>query len=46
MQARMFARRGITQRPCDIQLLHDMHERTRAERAQFGEPLSTEPLSL
>jgi len=46
MQARMFARRGIEQRPCDIQLLHDMHQRTQAERDNYGEPLSTEPPRL
>jgi glucose-1-phosphate thymidylyltransferase len=45
VQARMFARRGITQRPCDTQLLRDMFEMTRAERAQSGD-LSSEPLSL
>lgn len=39
-QARMFARRGVKQRPCDIQLLHDMHELTRHERQLAGEPLS------
>ncbi|HEX7376672.1 MAG TPA: putative sugar nucleotidyl transferase [Pirellulales bacterium] len=39
-QARMFARREVTQRPCDIQLLHDMHELTRHERQIAGEPLS------
>jgi glucose-1-phosphate thymidylyltransferase len=45
-QARMFARRGITQRPCDEQLLRDMYELTRAERANYGEPMAPEPLSL
>jgi len=45
-QARMFARRGITQRPCDEQLLRDMYELTRAERANYGEPMTPEPLSL
>jgi UDP-N-acetylglucosamine diphosphorylase / glucose-1-phosphate thymidylyltransferase / UDP-N-acetylgalactosamine diphosphorylase / glucosamine-1-phosphate N-acetyltransferase / galactosamine-1-phosphate N-acetyltransferase len=45
-QARMFTRRGITQRPCDAQLLRDMFELTRTERANYGEPLPTEPLSL
>ena len=45
-QARMFERRGVAQRPCDVQLLHDMYELTRAERANSGEPLSLEPLSL
>ncbi len=46
VQARMFARRGVAQRPCDVQLLHDLYELTRSERGQFGEPLSIEPLSL
>ncbi len=45
-QRRMFARRGVTQRPCDIQLLHDMYELTSAERRMMGETLSLEPLSL
>jgi glucose-1-phosphate thymidylyltransferase len=44
-QARMFARRNKVQRPCDIQLLRDMYELTRSERLDFGEALSTEPLS-
>jgi len=45
-QRRMFSRRGVTQRPCDIQLLHDMYELTAHERAVLGESLSLEPLSL
>jgi len=39
-QARMFARRGVPQRPCDFQLLRDMHELTRHERQLAAEPLS------
>lgn len=39
-QARMFARRNVQQRPCDVQLLHDMYELTRHERQIAGEPLS------
>jgi glucose-1-phosphate thymidylyltransferase len=39
-QARMFARRQVTQRDCDIRLIHDMHERTRRERQLSEEPLS------
>ncbi|HJT34771.1 MAG TPA: putative sugar nucleotidyl transferase [Pirellulales bacterium] len=39
-QARMFARRKVEQRPCDVQLLHDMYELTRHERQLAGEPLS------
>lgn len=38
-QARMFARRNVTQRPCDVQLLRDMYELTRHERQLAGEPL-------
>jgi glucose-1-phosphate thymidylyltransferase len=38
-QARMFARRNVTQRPCDIQLLRDIYELTRHERQIAGEPL-------
>jgi glucose-1-phosphate thymidylyltransferase len=45
-QARMFIRRGIQQRPCDVQLLRDMYELTRGERASYGEPMPSEPLSL
>jgi glucose-1-phosphate thymidylyltransferase len=45
-QRRMFARRGVEQRPCDIQLLHDMHQQTIHERQALGERLSIEPLSL
>jgi glucose-1-phosphate thymidylyltransferase len=39
-QARMFARRNVEQRPCDVQLLHDMHALTRNERQIAGEPLA------
>lgn len=39
-QKRMFARRNVPQRPCDIQLLQDMYELTRHERQLAGEPLS------
>jgi glucose-1-phosphate thymidylyltransferase len=42
MQARMFARRNVAQRPCDAELLRAMFERTRSERAELGE-LSSEP---
>ncbi|MEX0866229.1 MAG: putative sugar nucleotidyl transferase [Pirellulales bacterium] len=45
-QARMYARRDIALRACDIDLLRDMHELTAAERVDSGEPLSSEPLSL
>jgi len=39
-QARMFERRNVTQRHCDVQLLHAMYELTRHERQLAGEPLS------
>ena len=39
-QARMFKRRHVEQRPCDVQLLHDMYELTRHERHMSNEPLS------
>jgi glucose-1-phosphate thymidylyltransferase len=39
-QARMFARRGVTQRACDVQLLHDMFELTRHERQLAGGPVA------
>ena len=45
-QRRMFARRGVEQRPCDIQLLCDMHALTAHERARMEPPLAIEPLSL
>ncbi|MDR0871627.1 MAG: hypothetical protein LBN39_12630 [Planctomycetaceae bacterium] len=39
-QARMFARRGVEQRPCDVQLLRDIYEMTKHERQLASEPLS------
>jgi glucose-1-phosphate thymidylyltransferase len=39
-QQRMFARRSVQQRPCDVQLLNAMFELTRHERQLAGEPLS------
>jgi UDP-N-acetylglucosamine diphosphorylase / glucose-1-phosphate thymidylyltransferase / UDP-N-acetylgalactosamine diphosphorylase / glucosamine-1-phosphate N-acetyltransferase / galactosamine-1-phosphate N-acetyltransferase len=39
-QARMFARRDVPQRACDIDLIHAMYELTRHERQLAGEPLS------
>lgn len=38
-QKRMFARRNVEQRPCDIQLIYDMYELTRDERQISEEPL-------
>ncbi|MEX0678658.1 MAG: putative sugar nucleotidyl transferase [Pirellulales bacterium] len=45
-QKRMFERRGVAQRECDIQLLHAMHALSEHERKRSGESLSLEPLSL
>lgn len=39
-QARMFARRNVKQRPCDVQLLYDMYSLTAHERQMAGEPLA------
>ncbi len=39
-QQRMFLRRQVTQRPCDMQLLRDMYELTRDERQIAGDQLS------
>ena len=39
-QARMFARRKVEQRPCDVQLLRDIYEMTKHERQLASEPLS------
>jgi glucose-1-phosphate thymidylyltransferase len=39
-QQRMFSRRKVEQRQCDIQLLYDMYELTRSERQMAGEQLS------
>jgi glucose-1-phosphate thymidylyltransferase len=39
-QRRMFHRRKVEQRPCDVQLLHEMYALTREERQLAGEPLS------
>ncbi|MDZ4817364.1 MAG: putative sugar nucleotidyl transferase, partial [Planctomycetota bacterium] len=43
-QARMFARRNVPQRPCDIALLESMYELTRADRSELGE-LPSEPIA-
>lgn len=39
-QERMFLRRKVEQRPCDIQLIHDMYLLTQDERQLAGEPLA------
>ena len=39
-QQRMFNRRNVEQRPCDIQLIHDMYLATTAERQLSESPLS------
>lgn len=38
-QARMFQRRNVVQRPCDLQLLRDMYELTQSERQIADRPL-------
>ncbi len=38
-QQRMFSRRKVEQRPCDMQLLHDMFRLTQRERDLFGDAL-------
>jgi glucose-1-phosphate thymidylyltransferase len=42
-QKRMFARRNVLQRPCDIQLIHDMYRLTSNERPAG---LTDDPISL
>jgi hypothetical protein len=42
-QKRMFARRNVEQRPCDIQLVHDMFRVTSNQRP---DDLSHDPVSL
>lgn len=39
-QQRMFSRRKVEQRPCDMQLLHDMYRLTQNERDRFGDALA------
>ncbi|MCA9158362.1 MAG: hypothetical protein KDA72_08550 [Planctomycetales bacterium] len=39
-QQRMFSRRKVEQRPCDMQLLHDMYRSTQNERDRFGDALA------
>jgi UDP-N-acetylglucosamine diphosphorylase/glucosamine-1-phosphate N-acetyltransferase len=39
-QQRMFSRRNVTQRDCDIALIHAMYDLTRNERQLAGEPLA------
>jgi glucose-1-phosphate thymidylyltransferase len=39
-QQRMFTRRSVEQRPCDIALIHAMYDLTRHERQLAGEPLA------
>jgi UDP-N-acetylglucosamine diphosphorylase / glucose-1-phosphate thymidylyltransferase / UDP-N-acetylgalactosamine diphosphorylase / glucosamine-1-phosphate N-acetyltransferase / galactosamine-1-phosphate N-acetyltransferase len=39
-QQRMFARRNVQQRECDIALIHAMYDLTRHERQIAGEPLA------
>jgi UDP-N-acetylglucosamine diphosphorylase / glucose-1-phosphate thymidylyltransferase / UDP-N-acetylgalactosamine diphosphorylase / glucosamine-1-phosphate N-acetyltransferase / galactosamine-1-phosphate N-acetyltransferase len=39
-QQRMFSRRKVQQRPCDMQLMHDMYRITQNERDKFGDALA------
>jgi glucose-1-phosphate thymidylyltransferase len=39
-QARMFSRRSVKQRPCDVQLIHDMYRLTQEERDRCSDLLS------
>ncbi len=39
-QRRMFSRRNVTQRPCDIQLIQDMYDLTSESRQLAGDPFS------
>ena len=39
-QKRMFGRRNVDQRPCDVQLIHDMYKATATERQLSESPLS------
>jgi UDP-N-acetylglucosamine diphosphorylase / glucose-1-phosphate thymidylyltransferase / UDP-N-acetylgalactosamine diphosphorylase / glucosamine-1-phosphate N-acetyltransferase / galactosamine-1-phosphate N-acetyltransferase len=39
-QQRMFARRKVQQRGCDVQLIYDMHRLTQLERDRHGEALA------
>ncbi len=39
-QQRMFARRKVEQRPCDMQLINDMYRLTQHERDRFGDALA------
>jgi UDP-N-acetylglucosamine diphosphorylase / glucose-1-phosphate thymidylyltransferase / UDP-N-acetylgalactosamine diphosphorylase / glucosamine-1-phosphate N-acetyltransferase / galactosamine-1-phosphate N-acetyltransferase len=39
-QQRMFSRRDVQQRGCDVQLIYDMHRVTQIERDRFGDALA------
>ncbi|MFO1063608.1 MAG: putative sugar nucleotidyl transferase [Pirellulales bacterium] len=39
-QHRMFSRRKVVQRPCDLRLINDMFRLTQSERDRFGDALS------
>lgn len=39
-QQRMFSRRKVQQRACDIQLMHDMYRLTQGERDRFGDAIA------
>ena len=46
MQERVFARRSVPQRPCDIQLLRDVYGLTKSDRQSFDPHMPTSPLEL
>lgn len=46
IQARTFGRRGVSQRPCDIELMEAIYQLTQSERDALDDTLSDDPLSL
>ncbi len=46
IQGRSFGRRNVSQRECDIQLIHDIYRLTQIERDALEDTLSDDPLSL
>ena len=46
IQARTYARRGMTQNETDQQLLSELHRRTQSDRERFAGELPEEPLVL
>ncbi len=41
-QQRMFARRQVLQRECDVRLIQDMYRLSQSERDRFGDALLSE----